>query len=461
VVRRSDIRYCPSAGGVDIAYQVVGDGPVDLVFVSGFITHLELSWELPHFAWLEELDGVARVITFDKRGTGLSDRSLGFGSLEERADDIRAVMDAVGSERAFIHGVSEGGPMSILFAASFPERVRGLILYGAMARLSQDEDYPFGFPPDLADSLIEFGAANWGTGRVFELFIQNAPDPEEARRLIARFERSACTPKMATEISRRNFEIDVRPVLSTITVSTLVIHALGDPVVPVAHGRYLAEHIPGARLLELPGAFHGSWQPDEIAPWRDAVLEFIAADRELAEQPSSSGAPPAPSPSRDRVLATVLFTDIISSTELAAKVGDREWNALLDQHDRIAQAEIERFGGRLIKTTGDGLLATFEGPGRGIGCARAVADSLRPLDLRIRAGVHTGEVELRDGDVAGIGVVIARRICDLAGTDEVLVSRTVRDLVTGARIEFEGRGSHDLKGVPEEWDLFAAQGAPP
>jgi pimeloyl-ACP methyl ester carboxylesterase/class 3 adenylate cyclase len=457
VVRRSDIRYCPSAGGVDIAYQVVGDGPVDLVFVSGFITHLELSWELPHFAWLEELDGVARVITFDKRGTGLSDRSLGFGSLEERADDIRAVMDAVGSERAFLHGVSEGGPMSILFAASFPDRMRGLILYGTMARLRQAEDYPIGFPAEIENAFLDFVAANWGSGKVFEQFAQNAPDPDEARRLIARFERSACTPKMAVEIQRRNFEIDVRPALATISAPTLVIHSAGDPLIPVAHGRYLAEHIPGARLLELSGAFHCSWQPDEIASWRDAVRGFLVADGKPAEQPSPArGEPPTPTSARDRVLATVLFTDIISSTELAARVGDRAWHTLLDQHDRIAQAEIERFGGRLVKTTGDGLLATFKGPGRGIGCARAVADAVHTLDLRIRSGVHTGEVELRGDDVAGMGVVIARRICDLAGADEILASRTVKDLVTGSRIEFAERGSHSLKGVPEEWHLFAA-----
>jgi pimeloyl-ACP methyl ester carboxylesterase len=443
VVRRSDIRYCPSAGGVDIAYQVVGDGPVDLVFVSGFITHLDLAWELPHFAWLEHLDGVARVIIFDKRGTGLSDRSLGFGSLEERADDIRAVMDAAGSDRAFLHGVSEGGPMSILFAAAFPDRVRGLILYGTMARLAQAEDYPLGFPQEIADSLFEYVDAEWGTGNVWEMFIQNPSDPDAARRLLARFERNACTRRMAVEIMRRNFEIDVRSALSSITAPTLVIHASEDPVIPVELGRYLAEHIPDARFLELPGAFHASWQADDIARWRDAVLDFLAA----------GGAPAKPV---DRVLATVLFTDIISSPERAGRGGDEAWHTLLDQHDRIAQAEIERFAGRLVKTTGDGMLATFEGPGRGIGCARAVGEALRPLNLHIRAGVHTGEVELRGDDVAGMGVVIARRICDLAGADEILASRTVKDLVTGSRTEFVDRGSHGLKGVPEEWQLFAA-----
>lgn len=440
---RSTVRYAPSGGGVDIAYQVVGDGPVDLVFVSGFITHLDLAWEMPNIGWLEQLDGVARVIIFDKRGTGLSDRTLGFGSIDERADDVRAVMDAAGSDRAFVHGVSEGGPMSILFAATDPERVRGLLLYGTAARFSQADDYPFGLSPEEQDSFVKFVADRWGTGRVFEIFMQNAPDPEGARRLIARFERNACTPKMAAEIMRRNFEIDIRPTLSTITVPTLVIHAAGDPIAPVASGRYLAERIPGARFVELPGAFHGSWAPADVALWRDAVLDFLA----------DGGAPARPV---SRVLATVLFTDIISSTELAARVGDGAWHALLDQHDRIVQQAIDRFGGRLVKTTGDGVLATFESPGRGIACARTLVDALRPHDLRIRAGVHTGEVELREDDVAGIGVVIARRICDLAGEDEILVSRTVKDLVTGSDITLVGRGSHHLKGVPDEWHLFAA-----
>lgn len=441
-MERGEIRYAPSAGGVDIAYQVVGDGPVDLVFVSGFITHLDLSWELPHFAWLKELDGIARVITFDKRGTGLSDRSLGFGSLEERTDDIRAVMDAVGSERAFLHAVSEGGPMALLFTATSPDRVRGLALYGTAARFVAGDDYPHGQPPERTEGWLRYVGEHWGTGRVFELFIQNAPDPAAARRVIARFERNACTPKVAVEIMRRNAEIDVRPVLPAINVPTLVVHATGDPIAPVEAGRYLAEHITDARWVELPGHFHGSWRPEDVAGWRDAVIEFLVA----------AG---APSPPANRVLATVLFTDIISSTELASRVGDQGWQTLLDQHDRIVEGQLENFGGRLVKSTGDGVLATFDGPGRAIACARAVADALGPRGLRIRAGVHTGEIELREQDVAGIGVVIARRVCDLADADEVLVSRTVKDLVTGSAISFSPRGDHELKGVPGTWELFA------
>lgn len=437
------MRYASSSGGIDVAYQVLGDGPVDLVFVSGFITHLDLSWELPHFAWLEQLDGVARVITFDKRGTGLSDRSLGFGSVEERADDIRAVMDAAGSERAFLLGVSEGGPLSLLFAATFPARVRALVLYGTAARFTRTDGYPHGIEPEVGDTFLDFVRDRWGTGRVFSLFIANPPHPETALRTIARFERNACTPQMAAEIMRRNLEIDVRPLLPLISVPTTVIHVSGDPIVSVTAARHLAEHIPGARFVELPGDFHVSWRPEDVEALSGAVLDVLTGEGGVGR--------PA-----QRVLSTVLFTDIVSSTELASRLGDGAWHGLLDQHDRVATATIGRFGGRLLKTTGDGVLATFDGPGRGIACARAMTDALRPLDLRLRAGVHTGEVEVRGDDIAGIGVVIARRICDLGGDGEVLVSRTVKDLVTGSGIELVAKGRHVLKGVPDEWELYAA-----
>jgi class 3 adenylate cyclase/pimeloyl-ACP methyl ester carboxylesterase len=438
----SDVRYARSRDGLDIAYQVVGDGPIDLVAVPGFITHLDLSWELPHIAWLEHLDGIARVILFDKRGTGLSDRSLGFGSLEDRTTDIGAVMDAAGSQEAVLMGVSEGGPMSIVFAATEPERVRGLVLYGTAAKFGQADDYPIGIPARLVDTFPDFVRDKWGTGRVFSQFIQNAPDEDAARRLIARFERNASTPAMAAEIMRRNLEIDVRPLLSSVTVPTLVIHAHGDPIAPVATGRYIADHIEGARFLELPGDHHGSWLPSEVATWRDAVQDFLA----------TAGAPAGPV---DRVLSTVLFTDIVSSTEQAERLGDRAWRALLDQHDRAAESAIARFGGRLVKTTGDGVLATFDGPSRGVTCARELMAALRPHDLHIRAGVHTGEVEQRGADVTGLGVVIASRICNLAGADQVLVSRTVKDLMAGSGIPLVDAGTHRLKGVPDEWPLYA------
>jgi pimeloyl-ACP methyl ester carboxylesterase/class 3 adenylate cyclase len=444
MTEQPDVRYASGRDGIDIAYQVLGDGPVDLVLVPGFISHLDLDWALPHFAWLEQLDGAARVITFDKRGTGLSDRTLGFGSIEERADDIGAVMDAAGSERAFVMGVSEGGPMAIVFAASCPDRVRGLILYGTGARFTRAPDYPCGVEAAAAiEWWTDFIAAQWGTGKVMGVFLQNAPDPAAARDLLARFERSACTPKMAADIMRRNFEIDVRPILSSIVAPTVVIHASGDPICAIGFGRYLAEHIPGAAFREIPGDFHGSWRPEDVSHWRDAVLDFL----------SGAGAPPR---TIRRALATVLFTDIVGSTDRARRIGDPAWHTLLDQHDRIVAAEVERSGGRLVKTTGDGVLATVEGPSRGIQCAQAIAHGLRPFDMNIRAGVHTGEVELRGDDVTGMGVVIARRICDLAGTGEILVSRTVKDLVTGSGITLVNRGPHSLKGVEDEWELFAA-----
>ncbi len=289
------------------------------------------------------------------------------------------------------------------------------------------------------ERFIAFVQAKWGTGRVFEIFVQRAPDPAAARNLIARIERNACTPRMAAEIMRRNLEIDVRPTLSSITVPTLVLHADSDPVAPVEGARYLAEHIPDATLRTFDGAFHGSWRPEDVAQLRDATIEFV----------TDGGVPTLP-------VGRVLFTDIVSSTERAAGVGDDAWRSLLDQHDRAARTQIERFGGRLVKTTGDGVLATFDGPSRAISCAHQLSEAVRPLDLQLRAGVHTGEVELRGDDVAGMGVVIARRICDLAEDGTVLVSRTVKELVTGSGIRLEDQGRHRLKGVPDLWHLYAA-----
>jgi len=437
----SEICYATSSDGVDIAYQVIGDGPVDFVFVSGFITHLDWSWELPHFAWLEDLDGIARVITFDKRGTGLSDRSLGFGSVEERSRDIAAVMDAAGSKRAFLCGVSEGGPMSILFTAANPDRVEGLVLTGSFPCGSQAADWPLYRPPERIRSLVESIEAKWGTGEVFGRFVQHAPDLEAAQRLMARFERNACTPKMAAKIMRHNSEIDVRPVLEMISSPTLVIHCVGDPVVAFENGQYIAEHIDGARLVALDGDFHGSWRAADVAGWRDNIIEFL-------------GDAGAPARTTDRVLATVLFTDIVASTSQAAELGDTTWRNLLDRHDRIVSSEVRRFGGQLVKTTGDGALATFDGPSRGIGCARAIIDALRVHDIHIRGGLHTGEVELRGDDVTGLGVVIASRTCDRAGPEQVLVTRTVKDLTAGSEIELIDAGEHDLKGIPDRWQLY-------
>jgi class 3 adenylate cyclase/esterase/lipase len=381
----------------------------------------------------------ARVVTFDKRGTGLSDRSLGFGSLADRMDDIRAVMDAAGMERAALYGISEGGPLAILFAATYPDRVTKLCLYGTFARAAYDSDYEIGMSPESAEPWLTTLREEWGKGAGIGRFVQNVPP--EAAPIIARYERNATTPKMVEEIMRANFAIDVRSALPAITVPTLVMHTTGDPAAPVQFGRYLAQHIPSAEYVEFEGAVHGDWNTKGLFPEAAAFL---------AGEVSHSTA--------DRMLATILFTDIVSSTETDVRVGDRRWRQLLDQHDDLAKRRIERHRGRLVKTTGDGLLATFDGPARAIACAQEIASGAKPLGLDIRAGLHTGEVELRGDDITGLGVVIARRVCDLAGKDELLASRTVKDLVIGSGITFADRGVHALKGVPEDWQLYAVGG---
>jgi pimeloyl-ACP methyl ester carboxylesterase len=435
----SEVRYAQSGDGIDIAYQIVGDGPVDIVFVSGFISHLDLIWEIPPMAvrYSRFADG-ARMLTFDKRGTGLSDRTLGFGSVADRMDDIRAVMDAAGFERAALFGVSEGGPLAMVFAATYPQRVTKLALYGTFARVQWAADYPSGASAGLSDRWFAAMRESWGTGQSMRWIMPDAP--EDAMPILAKYERSACTPQMVEEIMRKNGEIDVRDVLAAISVPTLVVHAKGDPVARVEWGRYLADHIPGAQYVELDSALHASWREaaDMIPPELRAFL--IGA----VEQPDP-----------DRMLATVLFTDIVSSTERTARVGDQSWKQLLDHHDRIARTEVDRFRGRLVNTTGDGVLATFDGPARAIGCAHAIRKGVGQLGIEIRAGLHTGEIELRGKDVTGLGVVIARRICDTAATSEVLASRTVKDLVTGSGIAFDDRGTYGLKGVPDDWQLFA------
>ena len=445
VTAPAEVRYARSSGGVDIAYTVFGEGPFDLVVVMGFVTHLDLQWQFPWFQAVRAMGGACRVLVFDKRGTGLSDRSLGYGSLEERSDDIRAVMDAAGSQRAVIYGISEAGPMALLFAATYPERTQALILYGTWARASQAPGYPIGYSPERLDDFIHSVVRDWGTGLAYGgVHIQHVPDSAEASRFLAKFERNSCTPQMVAEIERHNFEIDVRSILPTISVPTLVMHCAQDPLVPVEAGRYVGEHIPDARYVEIDGDFHGSWRDEDTAKLGPPMLEFLG----------SIGFEETPPPAT-RALATILFTDIVGSTERAAEMGDRAWREVLDKHDATATDRVAEFGGRLVKTTGDGLLATFDRPSAGIDAARAIRDSVAAFDVEIRAGVHTGEVELRGGDVGGIGVHIGARIAALARPGEILVSRTVKDLVTGAGIVLEDRGSLTLKGVPDEWQVYA------
>jgi pimeloyl-ACP methyl ester carboxylesterase len=432
-----DIGYARCAGDIDIAYKVMGDGPIDIVYVPGFVSHLDLIDDAPFYCHtLDDMARFARVVTFDKRGTGLSDRSLGFGSLADRMDDIRAVMDAAGIERAALFGVSEGGPLAILFAATYPDRVTKLCLYGTFARAAYDSDYEIGMSSETVEAGLKSLGEQWGNGNTLSLVVQNIPP--EAMPIVARYERNATTPKMVGEIMRANFAIDVRSALPALSVPTLVMHTRGDPLVPIELGRWLGEHIPSAEFIEVEGEFHADWNTKGLFP---EAVSFLAGE--------------APRSATDRMLATVLFTDIVSSTETDVRIGDHRWRELLDQHDNVAMRRIARHRGRLVKTTGDGLLATFDGPARAITCAQEIALGAKPLGLDIRAGLHTGEVELRGNDITGLGVVIARRVCDHAAADELLASRTVKDLVIGSGIGFVDRGVHTLKGVPDDWQLYA------
>ena len=442
-----EVRFARASDGVDIAYLTAGEGPRDLVLIFGFTTHLDLCWDLPWFSeWVRRSSEHFRTIVFDKRGTGLSDRPVGSGSIEQRTQDVLAVMDAVGSRRASFVGISEGGPMAIVCASMYPERVERMVFYGAMSRIRRAPDYPDGAPDELADWFVETVADEWGSGQVMgTYFFSHAADPKQTAATVAKFERNACTRQMARQMIQANTDIDVRPLLSSISAPTLVLHTSDDPIIWPAHGRYLAEHIPGARMVELPGDYHCSWRLDDTDAVITPALAFLNADL-----------PPLPSRGRaQRVLATVLFTDIVGSTELAAKVGDAAWRQLLDRHDTMARREIERHGGRLIKSTGDGLLATFDGPSTAIDATHAIQAASTELGLAIRAGVHTGEVERRGDDVSGLGVHIAARVAGLAGAGEILTTRTVRELTAGAQLSFSERGSHTLKGIPETWDLFA------
>ncbi len=431
---RPEVKYAES-GDLSIAYCQYGTG-VDVVVVPGFVTHLDLMWDLPISKQFEDRGEYSRVVMFDKRGTGLSDRTVGLGSVEDRMDDIRAVMDAAGLERAALNGVSEGGPMAIMFAATYPERVTALTLFGTFARILEDEDYD-GLSAADGEAFAASIESRWGSGDVISFFLQSEPGAVDPASL-ARYERSSCTPRMAAQLMRHNLAIDVREVLPVIDVPTLVMHHTGDPVVPVARARYLADHIPGARLVELPGDVHVGPESAAALP---ILAEFLTGERREAEP--------------DRVLATVLFTDIVGSTERASALGDAQWRALLDRHDDIARREIAAARGRAVKSTGDGFLAVFDGPARAVRCAQAMGRAVDGLGLEIRAGLHTGECELRGDDVAGIAVHLGARIGALAGPGEVLVSSTVRDLTLGSGIEFADRGRHELKGVPGEWQVLA------
>jgi class 3 adenylate cyclase len=433
------------SGDVNIAYQVVGDGPFDVVYVPGWISNIELMWEeANHARLLRRLASFSRLILFDKRGTGMSDPVPvdRLPTLEQRMDDVRAVMDAAGSDEAALFGSSEGGLMSVLFAATYPERTRALVTHAIYAKRLWSPDYPWAPTPEARAAEIEETERAWGGDMDISVLAPSADDAFK-RRAVAYLRRSA-SPGAAVALLRMNSQIDVRAALPTIRVPTLVLHRVDDLDVKVEEARWIASQIPDAKYVELSGDDHLIWSGD-VDGLIDEVEEFLTGTR------------PARAP--DRVLATVLFTDIVGSSERLAELGDRAWRELLAGHHAAVRRELERFHGREVETAGDGFLATFDGPARAIRCGSAIQEAVRELGLELRAGLHTGEVELAEGKVTGIAVHTGARVAALAEPGEVLVSSTVKDLVAGSGIDFEGRGTHQLKGVPGEWRLYAVANA--
>lgn len=427
------------SGDVHIAYQAFGDGPINVVLVPGFVSNVENYWDEPSFArFLRQLASYARVVIFDKRGTGMSDRVAELPGLDQRMDDLRAVMDAVGMEQAALLGISEGAPLSILFAATYPHRCRALVLYGSFSRFS------YWFPTDESlSAFFRYVEQAWGTGGSLQRFAPSRANDATFQRWWGRNERLGASPAAVTALMRMNSQIEISGILPAVRVQTLVIHRTGDRAVSVEGGRDVAAHIPGARLIEFPGIDHLLYVGENADQIADAIEEFLTGSR-------------APVPI-DRVLATVLFTDIVGSTEKAAALGDKRWRDLLDNHHVTIRRNLARFCGREVKTIGDGFLATFDGPARGVRCACAIAEEIRLLGIEIRAGLHTGECEIIGGDVGGIAIHIGARVAALAGPSEVLVSSTVKDLVAGSGLRFADRGLRSLKGVPGEWRIFAAE----
>lgn len=437
-----ETRYAKS-GDAHIAYQVFGEGPLGILFLSGFFANVEHNWSQPLLArFLRRLGSFARVITMDMRGTGLSDRSDRLPTFERQMDDVLAVQDAAGVEQTAVLSLSQAGPLAILFAATHPGRTTALVLYSAYATLWATEDYPWGRTPEWMEQMAAL-ADTWGTGGTVELVAPTAAHDPEFRRWWAESERLVFTPGGLKAFLRMQYGTDVRHVLQAISVPSLILHREGDTFRDAGNSRYIAEHIPDARYVELEGVDHAPFVGDA-----DAVLDEV--------QEFLTGVRPAPEP--DRVLSTVMFTDIVDSTRRAVELGDHRWREFLADHDSIVRRELSTHRGREVKTTGDGFLATFDGPARGIRCATAIRDAVRARELEIRAGLHTGEIELIGEDVAGIGVHLAARVMAQAGAGEVLVSSTVKDLVAGSGIDFEDRGAHALKGVPGEWRLFAVAG---
>jgi class 3 adenylate cyclase len=433
-------RYAKS-GDLHIAYAVAGDGPIDLVWVPPWISQVEYLWAEPSLERvMERLTQFARVITFDRRGSGLSDPLFGAPTLEDQMDDVLAVMDAAGSESAAICGTLEGGPMAALFAATFPERTDALVMYATFARATWAPGYEFAWPAEIRDQHMEAGIKQWGQGWVAAGVAPSKMQDPGFMEWAGRLERLAASPATIRRIFDLIGEFDVRDVLPSIRVPALVMHRKDDSFIKVDHSRYIASRIPGARYVELEGEDNMFSIGDSDALIGE-IEEFLTGTRHEREP--------------DRMLATVLFTDICDSTSRAAEMGDRGWRFLLERHDALFRQALDRHRGREVKRTGDGFLATFDGPARAIRCAASVAEAMGSLGLQIRAGLHTGELEVMDGDLGGLAVHIASRVMSAAGPNEVLVSGTVKDLVVGSGIDFEDRGERELRGVPGEWRLYA------
>jgi class 3 adenylate cyclase/pimeloyl-ACP methyl ester carboxylesterase len=433
-----DTRYA-KCGDLQIAYQVFGTGPTNLVIAPPFVSNIENFWDEPAFArWLNRLGNFARVAMFDKRGTGLSDRVSELPGLETRMEDFKAVMDAAGFETAAVMGISEGGSLATLFAAMYPQRCEGLVLYGCFARFTS------WLPTQEAlDAFLGYIDQHWGTGGSLPMFGPTRGDDPAFQQWWGRFERLGASPSAAKALMRMNSQIDVSDILGAVRVPTLVVHRTNDGTINIEGGRFLAENIPGARLVELPGTDHIPFIGENVGEILDAIEEFLTGSK-------TSVVP-------DRVLATVLFTDVVGSTERAALLGDQRWRDLLDKHNNIIRRNITRFRGREAKTTGDGFLIVFDGPARAVRCACAISNEIRPLGIQIRAGLHTGECEEIGDDIGGIAVHTGARVAAMAGPGEVLVSSTVKDLVAGSGLRFADRGEHVLKGIPDAWRIFAVE----
>lgn len=430
-----------SSGDVSIAYQVIGEGPVDLVLVLGWVSNVEYAWEDPLLSkFLNRLASFSRLIFFDKRGTGLSDKVSKLPTLEERMDDVRAVMDAAGSEKAVIFGISEGGVMSALFAATHPERTAKLILYGTYAKRVWSPDYPWAPTPEERQKFFDAIKAGWGGIVDLDTLAPSVMNDQRFKQWFATYLRRSASPADALTLAKMNTQMEIRDILPVISTPTLILHRIGDMDASIEGARFMAGKIPHARLIELDGNDHIPWVGD--ADMLLDEIEMFVTGQLTTNQP-------------ERILATVLFTDIVGSTELATTLGDKRWHDLLKQHHNVVRRELTRFRGKEITTTGDGFLATFDGPGRAISCAVAISNSLKQLGITIRAGLHTGEIELMDQNIGGIAVHLCSRVMSKAAGGEVLLTSTVKDLVAGSGFAFENRGKYALKGIQGEWELFS------